>query len=52
MGEMGTYLILERQELLVVGDLIGILPRELRLLQDMMYELGWPGPSPTLSSAA
>lgn len=50
--EMGTYLILERQELLVVGDLIGILPRELRLLQDVMHELGWPGPSPTLPSAA
>lgn len=46
----GTYLILERQELLIVGDLVGMLPRELRLLRDVMHKLGQPGLSPALPS--
>lgn len=49
-GETGTYLVLERQELLVVGDLIRVLPRELCLLWDATHTLGWPDPSPTLPS--
>lgn len=50
-GKTGAYLVLERQELFIVGDLIRMLARELRLLQDMMDTLEGSGPSPTLLSA-
>lgn len=38
-----TYLILERQELLVVGDLVGVRPRQLRLLRDTTHRSVGPG---------